>query len=175
MRYFIAFLLSIASALAQEPSRPIMIEADFNCDGRTDLALSDSTLWGNAGGEWGIYLKQDDGRYIYTGSAFFHPLAFHIDKKTDGIGIMTVYHRAGGGDGALVKFEITRGSVKEVSSEAFRPSENDPDSLNYKRYQSLFAVLRDHPLHRIYSEREIVIDGKFAEKRSTEQGAAANP
>ena len=175
MRYFLAFFLSIAPAFAQVSPRPIMIEADFNCDGKPDLALSDSSLWGNAGGEWAIYLKQRDGRYLYTGSAFFHPLAFHIDKKTDGIGIMTVYQRAGGGDGALVKFEVTKGSVEKVSSEAFRPSKNDPDSPNYKRYQSLFSVLRDHPLHHAYSKDEIVIDGKYADKRSTEQGAAANP
>ena len=165
MRVLIALLLLAASMQAQVTERPVVIETDFNCDGKKDLALSNGSEWGNAGGDWGIYIRQSDGRFRYAGSAFFHPLAFHIERAGDQTALMTVYQRAGGGDGSLVTYKITKNSVKQLSSERFRPSENKPDSPNHKRYEEMFSGLREHPLHRLYTSSEIVVDGQFATKK----------
>jgi len=152
-------------ALAEPVSRPVMMEVDFDCDGTSDMALSDAKLWGNAGGDWRIHIKQPDGRYVYAGSLFFHPLAFNVVRQKAGVGIMTVYLRAGGGEGALVTYEITREGVKELSSEEFRPMESESDSPNHKRYEALFSGLRQKPLHRFYESGEITLDGDYVKMK----------
>ena len=61
--------------LANVPERTVLlrIRADFDNDGVTDLALSDSSTWGNAGGQWLLFRGQRDGSYVYWGTRFFAP------------------------------------------------------------------------------------------------------
>src|SRR6266852_5380021 len=61
--------------LANVPERTVLlrIRADFDGDGQQDLALSDSSTWGNAGGQWLLFRGQPDGAYVYWGTLFSAP------------------------------------------------------------------------------------------------------
>jgi len=60
---------------ANVPERTVLlrIRADLDNDGIEDLALSESSTWGNAGGRWLLFRGQADGRYAYWGALFFSP------------------------------------------------------------------------------------------------------
>src|SRR5438552_8619988 len=61
--------------LANVPERTVLlrIRADLDGDGRADLAVSDSSTWGNAGGQWLLFRGQPDGDYVTWGTLFFAP------------------------------------------------------------------------------------------------------
>ncbi|HET8532151.1 MAG TPA: hypothetical protein VFO08_13455 [Methylomirabilota bacterium] len=62
--------------LANVPERTVLlrIRADFDNDGVDGLALSDSSTWGNAGGQWLLFRGQPDQSYVYWGTLFSAPV-----------------------------------------------------------------------------------------------------
>jgi hypothetical protein len=61
---------------ANVPERTVLlrIRADFDNDGIADIALSESSTWGNAGGQWLLFRGQSDGSYVYWATLFFSPV-----------------------------------------------------------------------------------------------------
>jgi hypothetical protein len=51
----------------------LRIRGDFDGDGIDDLALSDSSTWGNAGGQWLFFRGQPDKSFVYWRTLFFSP------------------------------------------------------------------------------------------------------
>jgi hypothetical protein len=53
------------------PERTVLlrIRVDFDGDGISDLALSDSSTRGNAGGQWLLFRGQPDQSYVYRWAA----------------------------------------------------------------------------------------------------------
>src|SRR5712664_4671696 len=60
---------------ANTPERTVLlrIRDDFDGDGIVDLALSESSTWGQAGGQWLLFRGEASGGYVYRGSLFFSP------------------------------------------------------------------------------------------------------
>ena len=121
----------------------VKIELDFNNDGITDLVISNTEAWGNAGGDWSVYLGRKDGNYDDIGYIFFHPLAFRIMPQTDGYSNLVIYHRMGGGEGDLIEYSISKNGIKELSSRIMRPdTEGESDNVEYMK---LFGDLYNNP------------------------------
>jgi len=60
---------------ANTPERTVLlrIRDDLDGDGVADLALSESSTWGQAGGQWLLFRGEAGGGYVYWGSLFFSP------------------------------------------------------------------------------------------------------
>ena len=60
---------------ANTPERTVLlrIRDDLDGDGVADLALSESSTWGNAGGQWLLFRGEPGGGYAYWGTLFFSP------------------------------------------------------------------------------------------------------
>lgn len=80
----------------------IRLLADFNGDGREDLALSDDEIeFSNAGIRFDLYLSVGPGKYSPNAMSFFaHPMAIAIEKCRDRTRIWT-YYRSDASEGAL--------------------------------------------------------------------------
>jgi hypothetical protein len=121
----------------------VKINLDFNNDGIVDLAFSDTEAWGNAGGDWTIYLGRKDGKFESIGEVFFHPLAFKIQPIKYGISKMIIYRRAGGGEGDLIEYSISINGIKEIKSRLMKP--DDKSEKDYDIYWKLFGDLYNNP------------------------------
>src|SRR5690348_6273736 len=91
--------------LANVPERTVLlrIRADLDGDGRQDLAVSDSSTWGNAGGQWLLFHAQPDGTYAYWGTLFFSPGAARSRPSTQEL---TVYMRTSASRGSLAMYRF---------------------------------------------------------------------
>jgi len=99
--------------LANVPERTVLlrVRADLDGDGREDLALSDSSTWGNAGGQWLLFRSQADGAYAYWGTLFFAPGAAALRVVAPRVGELTTYVRTGGAKGTLQTHRLTAGGL----------------------------------------------------------------
>jgi len=125
--------------LANVPERTVLlrIRADLDGDGRADLAVSDSSTWGNAGGQWLLFRAQADGGYVYWGTLFFAP-----GTAVSRAGELTVYVRTSASRGALVTHRLEAGRIVATSDTTLdleRPSDR-------ARYEALFASGRGLPV-----------------------------
>jgi hypothetical protein len=112
---------------ANTPERTVLlrIRADLDGDGRKDLAVSDSSTWGNAGGQWLLFRAQADGTYRYWGTLFFSPgavMSLPFEQE------LLVYVRTSVSRGSLImyRFEpsgITRTDEEKVNLET--PSDRE--------------------------------------------------
>ena len=98
--------------LANVPERTVLlrIRADFDNDGVDDLALSDSSTWGNAGGQWLLFRGQPDQSYVYWGTLFFSPGAAALRPQAPGTSEMALY----------VRMSVSRGHRPRVSPDERR-------------------------------------------------------
>ncbi len=137
--------------------RIVRCTCDFNNDGLTDVAVSDEgEAWGNAGGDWEIFLRQKDGTYKALGDIFFHPFAINVISVRPGIGKVTVYIRGGGAGGDFIEYfisdsSITKGQVQPILW-------GKPDSAAEKRYASLFQDSKDLPTIEYAKMRDLFMN-----------------
>ncbi len=96
--------------LANVPERTVLlrIRADFDNDGVDDLALSDSSTWGNAGGQWLLFRGQRDGSYVYWGTLFFAPGAAALRPVGRGEAELALYVRMSVSRGVVHVYRLTR-------------------------------------------------------------------
>jgi hypothetical protein len=126
--------------------RLIRFVADFNADGLTDVAVSDTYdgAWGSAGGEWQLYLQRKSGSYIPVGRPiFFHPLAIHIKPIEKGNSQITVYIRSNVAEGSLIQSEFSDKPVKQLGTRIMKPNVNEADK---KEYEKLFGHRYNSPV-----------------------------
>lgn len=102
--------------LANVPERTVLlrIRADLDGDGRPDLALSDSSTWGNAGGQWLLFRGEPDGAYAYWGTLFFAPATTALREH----GELVVYVRTSAARGTLETYRLTAAGVARTATSA---------------------------------------------------------
>jgi len=85
---------------ANTPERTVLlrIRDDLDGDGVADLALSESSTWGNAGGQWLLFRGERAGGYVYWGTLFFSAGAVTIGPPP---GELTTYVRTSAARGTL--------------------------------------------------------------------------
>src|SRR5512137_256046 len=95
--------------LANVPERTVLlrIRADFDNDGIDDLALSESSTWGNAGGQWLLFRGQPDRSFVYWETLFFSSGAAALRPTTPGAGELVLYVRSGATRGTVLTYRIT--------------------------------------------------------------------
>jgi hypothetical protein len=83
--------------LVNVPERTVLrrIRTDFDNDGISALALSDSSTWGNTGGQWLLFRGQPDLTYVYWGTLFFTPGAAVLRPQAPGTSELALYVRMG--------------------------------------------------------------------------------
>lgn len=96
---------------------------DFNNDGKPDIAFSLNDTWGNAGGDWYIYLKQSHNKYqlanIYfkngkmktSNKILFNPQTASIKKLQSGGTIFTIYNKLNCCSGNIEYYFIIKNKV----------------------------------------------------------------
>jgi hypothetical protein len=99
--------------LANVPERTVLlrIRADLDGDGRPDLALSDSSTWGNAGGQWLLFRGQPDGAYVYWGTLFFAPGTAALRAG----GELVLYARTSASRGTLETYRLTAAGIARTA------------------------------------------------------------
>ncbi len=113
--------------------------ADFNNDGIDDVALSyDTSMFGNAGGQFFLYLGKGDGTYREIGSFFAHPLAINLKKTITGEGTVTTYARSNAGSGFIVEERITSVGIFMVNRKLIQPGDAGVPE-DQKLYGDLFG------------------------------------
>jgi hypothetical protein len=104
--------------LANVPERTVLlrIRADFDNDGVDDLALSDSSTWGNAGGQWLLFRGQRDGSYVYWGTLFFAPGAAALRPVGRGEAKLALYVRMSASRGVVHVYRLTSAEITRLSA-----------------------------------------------------------
>ena len=117
----------------------LRILADFNNDGRKDVALSASRFWGNAGGNWAIYFRKASGGYTPPRWTFFHSGAVRIKPVGKGKAHLIAYLHLSCRSGTLAIDEISGYTIKEKSSRVIYPRDDeDGNAKDHKLYRELF-------------------------------------
>lgn len=129
---------------ANVPERTVLlrIRADFDNDGIADLALSESSTWGNAGGQWLLFRGQSDRSYVYWGTLFFSPAAAAVRPLARGTSEMALYMRMGVSRGTVQVYRVASAGisrVSELSLDLERPSDRE-------RYDALLQPERQLPV-----------------------------
>src|SRR2546428_5284882 len=97
---------------ANTPERTVLlrIRDDFDGDGIVDLALSESSTWGQAGGQWLLFRGDPGGGYVYWGTLFFSAGSAALRPPP---GELTTHVRAAAPPGPLQTFRPpTRGGTR---------------------------------------------------------------
>jgi hypothetical protein len=106
------------------------ILADFNADGIQDMALSyDTSLFGNAGGHFTLYLGNAKGQYRKHGEFFAHTMAVSLEKIGTKVRLWT-YVRGGGGIGQIGYYEVLKDKLSEYHSITIHPGDSGTEMGN---------------------------------------------
>jgi hypothetical protein len=122
---------------ANTPERTVLlrIRDDFDGDGVGDLALSESSTWGNAGGQWLLFRGQRGGEYVYWGTLFFSPGSLAIGPRP---GDVTAYVRVAASRGSL---RVHRLGSETIALERDRPLDLERPS-DRAAYEAVLAAGR---------------------------------
>ncbi len=123
-----------------EPERTVLLRLrlDFDNDGIADLAVSEGSIWGQAGGPWLIFLGGRDGRYTYVGELFFYPTTLAIRPVSPGVAEVTTFERTSASGGHLVVSRISRAVITPLREEIL----HDVQGADRDRYRALFPTVR---------------------------------
>jgi hypothetical protein len=110
---------------ANTPERTVLlrIREDFDGDGVADLALSESSTWGNAGGPWLLFRGDARGDFTYWGMVFFSPGSAAIGPVA---GELSAYLRVAASRGSLQVHRLTAGAItllRERTLDLERPTD----------------------------------------------------
>jgi len=110
---------------ANTPERTVLlrIRDDFDGDGIVDLALSESSTWGQAGGQWLLFRGDPGGGYVYWGPLFFSAGSAALGPRP---GELTTYVRVAAAHGRLQTFRLAAGGITRASDRPLdleRPSD----------------------------------------------------
>jgi hypothetical protein len=94
-----------------------VVEADFNCDGRKDMAITDSRMGGTGGSIWTLYLRRPDGRYAEAGDVTTKSNRFHISRLKKGAGRLAVMTRGGPGNLLITFYDVSAEALREIRNE----------------------------------------------------------
>lgn len=112
------------------------IIGDFNNDELADIAISTSTsIFGNAGGWFSVYLRTPSDKLKYIGEIFAHPYAINIKSVSPGKTLITTYHHNNVSSGMLVNHQLSNDEIVELSRAQLFPGTSEADK---KEYDSLF-------------------------------------
>jgi len=130
--------------LANVPERTVLlrVRADLDGDGWPDLAVSDSSTWGNAGGQWLLFRAQADGTYAYWGTLFFSPGAAVATVTAPSRGQLTTYVRTSASRGALTTHRLDADGITATA----RTTLDLEQPADRVRYESTFAPGRGLPV-----------------------------
>lgn len=129
---------------ANVPERTVLlrIRADFDNDGLDDLALSESSTWGNAGGQWLLFRGQADRGYVYWGTLFFSPGAAAIRPTASSGAELVLYVRTSVSRGAVQVYRMTGAGISRVSEVALDLERRE----DRERYETLLRSERTLPV-----------------------------
>ena len=96
----------------------LRMRADLDNDGIADLALSESSTWGNAGGQWLRFRGQAGGGYVYWGTLFFSPGAAAVRPLERGVSELTLSVRLSATRGSVQVYRATSQGISRVSERA---------------------------------------------------------
>tara|TARA_R110002096_G_scaffold273422_3_gene467229 strand:- start:20336 stop:20938 length:603 start_codon:yes stop_codon:yes gene_type:complete len=118
----------------------IRLLADFNRDGREDMALSEPVEdFGRMGGVFEIYLALEEGEWRLIGIVIAHPKAISLESsRKKGQTRLWTYLRGGGNFGGLGFFEIARDHVEDFEGIEITPGDGGTSTGN-AMYQAVFA------------------------------------
>jgi len=130
--------------LANVPERTVLlrIRADFDNDGVDDLALSDSSTWGNAGGQWLVFRGQADQSYVYWGTLFFSPGAAVLHPQAPGTTELALYVRMSVSHGTVQVYRMTSDAISPIGERSLDLEQ----SGDRERYEALFRSGRRLPV-----------------------------
>ena len=133
----------------------IRLLADFNGDGREDLALSDDEVeFSNAGIGLNLYISVGPGKYNPNSiSLFAHPMAIAIEKCRERTRIWT-YYRSNASEGALGYQELNRHTLSDFVSIHIL-TEPDCSAMGNAMYQAVFRN-SDYPIR---ADASTTVDG----------------
>lgn len=114
--------ISNAKAKVFDPNTEHLFRSinDFNNDGLKDVLISgyQSGEWGNAGGNWKIYIQKKDGSFEkMKEELFLHHLATYFDKNESK---MLIYNRLGCCEGVLIKYHFNNNIVQFIESKRIK-------------------------------------------------------
>src|SRR5262249_23621688 len=95
---------------ANTPERTVLlrIRDDLDGDGIADLALSESSTWGNAGGQWLLFHGEGAGGYVYWGALFFSSGSAAIGPQP---GELSAYVRMSASRGNFQIYRLRAGAI----------------------------------------------------------------
>lgn len=172
MRYYAALILAIVLpriTSAQYNNDYFLLTADFNGDGITDTATSDSinAPYGNSGGRFDIHLVDAAGQTNEIGCVHMHPQAANLKIVEPGKGELTVYIR-GGPSGRLITYEVSTNGIKEIRSRPLSPN--------------VTGIPADREIYKSYFDPDVRLKATRIEKSPQQvvppygtQGAAGDP
>ncbi len=100
------------------------ILADFNGNGIMDMALSCSvSLFGNAGGQFTVYIQNEDGRFRRLGQFFGNPMALALERVGENIRLWT-YVRGGGWIGQIGFYKVKEDGLSEYHGVTIHPGDS---------------------------------------------------
>jgi hypothetical protein len=135
----------MAENIGSRPTFLLTVEADFDCDGRLDLAVTNSfDVGARSGTWWSIFLSRADGTHAEVGSVGTKSNRFKITPDPKGGGNLAVMLRAGPGDLVVEFYRVTQRGLKKTSVEKVQIAEEDvgPDRIDEvfgKGYSELAA------------------------------------
>lgn len=131
------------------------ILGDFNCDGIEDMALSvDISLFGNAGGDFDIYLRKNKGDLRKYASIFLHYRAIAIEKIGEDVRLWA-YRRSGGWVGDIGYYEVKAEGLSDYKSIMIYPGDSGTEMGN-----AIYGAVFKNSAKEFRVEKSETINGK---------------
>lgn len=96
----------------------LRLERDFNFDGLSDIALGNSSEFGNAGGPWELWIQQPTRKFRrLNGFLMFSPKGYRLSRKEWGVGVIRGCSHMSARDCTPFEIEISTKGIVTVPRE----------------------------------------------------------